>query len=218
MVDVLDLLDADELREFVREEWRMRQELSDEIQHQNALRLDTALKTGAKMQELRGEVDGMRRVTDKVLLEFDHRDEDDLDYRASFEECIEDLRRARHFSVFPLSPAPVSREVVETTEPRKKSLEIRIDGDQLQISIGIDTLCFAVEVGLNADLEKVKWAITDNDLFVKSIMRRLEDEEEDGTTPIHRTLDTAARKALEQGDEGIEAIPVSREVVGDGED
>ena len=46
--------------------------------------------------------------------------------------------------------------------------------------------------------------ITDETVFAQAICDALEDEEEDGSTPVHRLLDAAADSAIEQGCEGIE--------------
>ena len=76
---------------------------------------------------------------------------------------------------------------------KDKPLTVEIKDGELQISIGIDTLCFAVS-------EKIAdFKITDNEGFVKDILNELENEDEEGTTEIHRLLDQAADDAVENG-------------------
>jgi hypothetical protein len=48
--------------------------------------------------------------------------------------------------------------------------------------------------------------ITDSKIFAKELVRTLNDEEEDGTTAIHRMIDSAIFKAYENGAEGIEEV------------
>lgn len=75
-----------------------------------------------------------------------------------------------------------------------------IDGD-ITITIGKNLLSFAVQ---NGNLWPEDFYIDDIDEFTKSFIRRLQREEEDGTTPIHRMFDMVADDVLEQGDQGVE--------------
>ncbi|HEV2897418.1 MAG TPA: hypothetical protein VGX71_06180 [Pseudaminobacter sp.] len=52
--------------------------------------------------------------------------------------------------------------------------------------------------------------ITDAEAFAKCVFDALVDEEEDGTTPVHRMFEDAIREAVEQGAEGI-VFPNERE-------
>jgi len=45
--------------------------------------------------------------------------------------------------------------------------------------------------------------IVDADAFARAVCRQLNDEEEDGTTVVHRMFDEAIKEAVEQGAEGI---------------
>lgn len=84
-----------------------------------------------------------------------------------------------------------------------KPLIVEFDGDCLNISVGKNILIHALKYGLESylmgDVE-----VTDIDGFVKDIVRELEDEEEDGSTPVHRMLDKAGYSAIEQGSEYVE--------------
>ncbi|PAQ03691.1 hypothetical protein LRP31_25660 [Mesorhizobium mediterraneum] len=45
--------------------------------------------------------------------------------------------------------------------------------------------------------------VTDPAAFAKAVYHQLNDEEEDGTTIVHRMFDDAIKEAVEQGAEGI---------------
>lgn len=78
-------------------------------------------------------------------------------------------------------------------------LKCEIVNDVLTISIGVSTLCFAVQ---NSD----DWdggEITNEAEFAKDILEELESESENGTTPVHSLLDTAANNAADSGSEWV---------------
>ncbi len=77
-------------------------------------------------------------------------------------------------------------------------LEVIIRDDELVISAGINTLV-AVIVS-----PEPGFIITNADVAALEILSALKDEEEDGTTVVHKMLDLAARDAWEQGGEGFE--------------
>ena len=90
-------------------------------------------------------------------------------------------------------------------------LEVKIENEELVIRVGISTLCTAVRqcqvidhAVMDADGDEGAVEITDEAVFAKEILHALEQEEEDGSTPVHRMLDAAANWAIEQGCEGIE--------------
>ena len=83
---------------------------------------------------------------------------------------------------------------------RNQPLQVEIKEGRLEITIGIDLLCFAVEHGSG-----MEWlTVTDKDVFAKEILSALRSEEEDGSTPVHRMFDAAATEACEQGADGCE--------------
>lgn len=82
-----------------------------------------------------------------------------------------------------------------------QQLSVVVEGGQLKISIGIALLAFAVQ---SQDNWPEEFAVVDLREFAKSMARQLQREEEDGTTPVHRMLDTAAEAVLEQGDDGVD--------------
>ncbi|MBN9034242.1 MAG: hypothetical protein J0I23_31150 [Rhizobiales bacterium] len=80
-------------------------------------------------------------------------------------------------------------------------LTVTVEDGQLKISIGIALLAFAVQ---SPEAWPEDFYICDIPEFAKSMARRLQREEEDGTTLVHRMLDAAADEALEQGDDGFD--------------
>ena len=80
---------------------------------------------------------------------------------------------------------------------RDKLLTIATDGEEVTISIGVSALSKALLPYSNV-------TITDESAFTRSIVYALMEEEEDGTTPVHRMFDDAAEWCAEQGLEGLE--------------
>jgi hypothetical protein len=91
----------------------------------------------------------------------------------------------------------------------KKHLSVKVINGVLSITIGIATLATAARFG--GDLEAfdevtgdvLEPTITNEVVFAKAVARALNDEEEDGTTPVHLMLDAAIVSAVENGAEGI---------------
>ena len=101
-----------------------------------------------------------------------------------------------------------------TTKAKKpaasnKRLTVKIVDGVLTIAIGMGTLATAIRC--NPDLQA--WdevtgkdyepTITDATVFGKELVRALEDEDEEGSTPVHLMLDAAVMSAIENGAEGI---------------
>jgi len=89
-------------------------------------------------------------------------------------------------------------------------LTIGVEGDELVIRIGVDTLAFAFETGEeNQPFDEVandfrrSWKVTDKYRFAKGVGNALCNEEEDGSTPLTKILDEAFIRAIE-GDEGVD--------------
>ncbi len=78
----------------------------------------------------------------------------------------------------------------------------KIEGKSIVVKFGISNLKRIVEGGPNGDLFKV----TDSKEFAKEVVRALNDEEEDGTTILHRVLDDATLTAFENGAEGCKEV------------
>lgn len=96
----------------------------------------------------------------------------------------------------------------ELLKPRAAMpLSVLVEDDVLTIRIGTGLLAFATQ---GSDTWADGWRVVDLTAFAKDVAAELEQEEEDGTTPIHRMLDTAAEAALEAGSLGIEEGSVER--------
>ena len=88
----------------------------------------------------------------------------------------------------------------------RQQLEVEADATTLRISIGVEILAWALQNGCHEWPEEVK--ITDPATFAKEVASQLNKEAEDGTTPVHRMLDTAALAAIEYGAEGVTEPPL----------
>jgi len=88
-----------------------------------------------------------------------------------------------------------------TNEQMSQQLSVKVEDGQLKISIGIALLAFAVQA---QDQWPEECYVSDVREFAKSVAGRLQKEEEDGTTPIHRMFDAVAETVLEQGDDGVD--------------
>ena len=85
---------------------------------------------------------------------------------------------------------------------RDAPLKTELKDGQLVISIGVDTLCYAVSEGRSYGMGEI--SISDNDVFAGELLHILNDESEDGSTVVHRMFDDAASQAIENGAEGAE--------------
>ena len=92
---------------------------------------------------------------------------------------------------------------------KAQQLKVEIVDDRLVISVGVGLAAFAVQTPDATDWPD-DYYISDPAVFATEIVRALEDEEEDGTTLVHRMLDAAAVTALENGALGAEEGPVEK--------
>lgn len=76
-----------------------------------------------------------------------------------------------------------------------------IEGKEIVIRVKFSALKTAFEAHPNQLAEDYR--LTSLKTVADSLVRRLNEEEEDGTTPVHRLFDAAFEEALEQGDEGF---------------
>lgn len=87
---------------------------------------------------------------------------------------------------------------------KEKLLTLVIEDGQLKISIGVDILQHACEIGRaygNGDIE-----ITDQNEFLKGFVLELEREDVDGGTLLHRAFDSAVSEMLENGERGVDLL------------
>jgi hypothetical protein len=91
-------------------------------------------------------------------------------------------------------------------ESSDKPLYVRIDNDQLIISIGINTLASASED--NDDWHEWDsrihqfvplWKVVDNKGWAKDVVHEMLREGKDGSSPLTRFIDKMAGEALDQG-------------------
>lgn len=85
-------------------------------------------------------------------------------------------------------------------KPTKAPLVVRVVKGRLSISIGIDTLAFAVQA---IDNWPEEFGIADKQAFAKDVARELNREDDVGSTPVHLLLDKMAIKALDGGSLGV---------------
>ena len=99
----------------------------------------------------------------------------------------------------------------------KKPLTVEVKDGELQISIGIDTLAWAAMhspderlVWLDDETEEyMTFGVYDELEFAIGVANEMENEEEDGTTPLHLFLDNMMVRAIEQGVMGTTDEPVT---------
>ena len=99
---------------------------------------------------------------------------------------------------------------LESKTPAGLPLTIGVEGDQLVIRIGVDTLAFCFEIGEDnqpfdekANDFRRSWRVTDKHKFAKGVANGLRNEEEDGSTPVTKILDAACIDAIES-DMGVD--------------
>jgi len=91
-----------------------------------------------------------------------------------------------------------------------KPLNAEVDEGKLSIEIGISTLQFAFENGEENNpyddnlCDTVRtYSICDAQQFAKDVCRAMNDEAEDGSTPLTRFLYSMMQEAINQGTMGI---------------
>lgn len=96
--------------------------------------------------------------------------------------------------------------------PREQSLLVEVKDGRLIMSIGVETLAFAVENAPGPPLtrydeesgEFVHTKVTDAGAFATEVRGALMAEQEDGSTPLDRMLDAVAWDAIGDGCDGID--------------
>jgi hypothetical protein len=99
---------------------------------------------------------------------------------------------------------------LESKTPAGAPLTVGVEGDQLVIRIGVDTLAFCYEISeanhewdQKATKYRLGWKVIDKHKFAKGVAEGIQDEAEDGSTPLTRILDAACTYAIE-GDMGVD--------------
>lgn len=138
------------------------------------------------------------------------------DYWDEFDECWKDDQRG----AFRFPEASDARDVAFVVNAKVVRLVMRgtmrkrnpkpgdnadafIENGAIVIRLQIDALASAVD-GMCSHFHVEPMRVTDPVKFAKGVCYALNDEEEDGTTPVHLLFDKAFEKALEDGSEGVE--------------
>ena len=82
------------------------------------------------------------------------------------------------------------------------------EGDEVVLRLSIDALVYATEnhIDYHPEMGGPTLKVTDREAWAKSFIRALNDEQEDGSTSFMRLIDKAIRKAVDDGEEGVELI------------
>lgn len=83
-------------------------------------------------------------------------------------------------------------------------LEVRVENNRLEISIGIDTLAFAAEDNDSWHEWDGKqfvpiWKVVDNKGWAKDVAHEMQKDQEDGSSPLTNFLDKMFEKTIDQG-------------------
>lgn len=89
----------------------------------------------------------------------------------------------------------------QLAEPAHNDGEAYIVDGQIRIGVSVANLPTIIA---GSPAWSDEFVVSDVGEAARSIVRRLNEEEEDGTTLIHRAIDQAAENALEQGDDGFD--------------
>lgn len=93
---------------------------------------------------------------------------------------------------------------------RQLPLTVRVEGAQLVMRIGLDTLALAYQrsdsnhsVDIETGSFKQEFTVVDQVKFADGVASALQEEDEDGSTALTRALDAACERAVEN-DCGVE--------------
>ncbi len=99
---------------------------------------------------------------------------------------------------------------------KARPLGIKLKNGEIVISVGVDTVKWALERHVDSQPynEKTggfdqKWIVSDVLLFSKDVILEMSREEEDGSTPLIRFLDAMCVAALENGSIGADEAPLN---------
>lgn len=100
---------------------------------------------------------------------------------------------------------------------KDRPLTTQISDGEMQLAVGIDALAFAADHSdtFNPfDPETGDWIqrfkVTNPEQFTIEVLRAMNREGEDGSTPLTRFLDQMVVAALEDGAEGVEEIEIMK--------
>ncbi|MEQ3693187.1 MAG: hypothetical protein ABNH16_07130 [Thalassolituus sp.] len=87
---------------------------------------------------------------------------------------------------------------------KNQQLKVFEENGVLSISIGVNTLRHACEIGRRYGTGEIE--ITDEKLFLENLINEIEKEDEDGSTLAHVMFDSAVTSMLENGEEGVDLL------------
>ena len=90
---------------------------------------------------------------------------------------------------------------------KRRPLTVKIEKDELVIRIGIGTLAFSADecpLFYNGERDCSDVKVIDPPEWAKDVLRELEREEEDGSTPVTELIDKAMSDAVDQGSLAVE--------------
>jgi hypothetical protein len=97
---------------------------------------------------------------------------------------------------------------------RQEPLNVRVADGRLVVSMGIDTLAYALKFAPwaapyneTAHDYLSLYIVTDADELAKDVKRAMLDEAEDGSSPLTNFLDAMTKAAIEDGSLGVEDDP-----------
>jgi hypothetical protein len=79
----------------------------------------------------------------------------------------------------------------------------KIENGEIVIRIPIDVLASAPLFAWDREFGEHRYEVETKEGLAGSLVYRLNEETETGETPVHRMLDAAAVRVVEQGDEGV---------------
>ncbi len=89
----------------------------------------------------------------------------------------------------------------------KDSAQAIIEDRCIVIRVPVEVLPTVVDGGWMLGIIDVRQRVTNAAVFAKELVRALNDEDDQGTTRVHRCFDDAINFAIEQGCEGLEDNP-----------
>lgn len=114
------------------------------------------------------------------------------------------------FLIYGISEADIQRSGLAfsaSTATEELPLSCEVENGAIVIRIGAKCLAHATNINpalWDAENDRGQFKVTDPVAFAKEVHRELVREEEDGSTPLTRTLDKAIYEAINQGAEGVE--------------
>ena len=85
--------------------------------------------------------------------------------------------------------------------------EAEIIRGEIVIRLAIKNIPQAYKVGVDLGVREPGLTISDPKAFALEVVHALNDEDEEGTTSVHRLFDDAFDRVIDSGAEGVEELP-----------